>query len=64
MGFVPSVFVSGNRTQIIFLVSMIIISVLILDDKKEETLKNYINILIPFVLLTAIDYLSFAHSIR
>jgi hypothetical protein len=61
MGFMPSVYVSGNRTQIIFLVSMIIISVLILDEKKEEDLIKYNNVLLPFVIFTIISnfYLSF-----
>jgi hypothetical protein len=64
MGFMPSVFVSGNRTQLIFLISMIIISVLLLEDKKEENLKKYINILLPFIIFTLINDVVLSIEIR
>lgn len=58
MGFMPSVYVSGNRTQFIFIISMIIISILIIDEEKEETLKKYIDYLIAFEILTIMNSMS------
>ena len=64
MGFMPSIYVSGNRTQLIFIVSMLIISVLMLDEEKENNLNKYINVLLVFEILTFINNFSLSLSVR
>ena len=45
MGFVVTVFVSGVRAQFLMIISMIIVSVLLLDGKKEKYLRNISTVL-------------------
>lgn len=64
MGFMPSVYVSGNRTQLIFIVSMLIVSVLLINEETKDVLKKYINILIVFEILTFMNNIALSLNVR
>lgn len=64
MGFIPTVYASGNRTQLIFIVTMLIVSVLLISEEKKENLKKYINILIIFEILTFMNNVALSLNIR
>ena len=64
MGFMPSVYVSGNRTQLIFILSMLIVSVLLINEEKKENLKKYVNILIIFEILTFMNNMALSLNVR
>lgn len=46
MGFIVTVVVSQNRTSFIFIICMIILTVMILDQKSTKELERYSNVLI------------------
>jgi hypothetical protein len=58
MGFLPSVFVSGNRTQFIFLTTMIATTLMLLSRMDEAKIRKYINVLIPFFVYSILNNLS------
>lgn len=55
MGFIVTVFISEYRTQFIFMICMIILTVMMLDDKSENELKKYANILTIFAIFMVMD---------
>lgn len=56
MGFIVTVFASSNRTSFIFMICMLILSVMILDQTSEKTLKKCLNILIIWTIFTVINH--------
>ena len=48
MGFMPTVFASGNRTQLILLVMMIILIAMMIDKQSKKTKENLLNIFMKF----------------
>ena len=60
MGFMPSIFVSGNRTQLTFIITMIVLSIMILDDESENSIMKAKNILLlpSFLAILNSVYLS------
>lgn len=57
MGFIVTVFVSQNRTSFIFIICMIILTVMILDQKKEKELEKYSQALIIMSVFMTISNL-------
>lgn len=55
MGFVVSVFVSGVRSQFLMIICMIIVSILLLDGKKQTELKTISNVLIISAVFMVIN---------
>lgn len=55
MGFVVTVFVSGIRAQFLFIISMIILTMMLLDDKSPRYLKNVSNVLVISAILMTIN---------
>ena len=51
MGFMPTVFASGYRTQFIFIVMMIALIVMILDKQDKKFRDILLNLLIIFAIL-------------
>ncbi len=56
MGFIVTVFASSNRTSFIFMICMLILMVMMLDQSKEKTLKSYLNILIIVAIFMVMNH--------
>ena len=64
MGFVVTVFVSGVRAQFLMIISMIIVSVLLLDGKKEKYLRNISTVLTISAIFMVINNLCVCLSLN
>lgn len=63
MGFIVTVFASTTRTCFIFMIGMIILTTMILDQSEEKTLKNYFNILVIVSIFIVINNFCLCYGI-
>lgn len=53
VGFAPSVYVSGIRTELIFIFTMLINIIILLDD--DPNIKKYENLILVFAILSYLN---------
>lgn len=56
MGFIVTVFASSTRTSFIFMICMLFLTIMILDQNQEKTLKKYLNILTIIAIFMVINH--------